>query len=216
MSVADDYNVFKVGTHTGRRKPGPIIPGYMEPIMAKSVVTKSHILDGNKVPVGIKFAVTGFPSFEIHDKDLNALIRATAVWHGIGQKVGDAAAKDAGTPVKEKYEALIKMRDQIVGVDGQWSVRGEGGDDGLVIRAVARATGTTDEQATAAWAEWDEDTRKAMKSDGDVVKAMAKIRAEDAERRAKAAPEEVKKTAADALAKLRAMTAPTDKAKKAA
>lgn len=185
--------------------------------MAKSVITKTILLDETtKRPIGMKFATLNVGEFTILRKDLNDAIADHGLWHGIGQKVGDAAAKDAGTPARDKHAAMLKMRDQIVGVDGQWSVRGEGGDDSLVIRAVARATGTTDEQATAAWAEWDEDTRKAMKSDGDVVKAMAKIRAEDAERRAKAAPEEVKKTAADALAKLRAMTAPTDKAKKAA
>lgn len=177
-----------------------------------SVIKTSIIRDAAKVACGVKFEGDG-KTREILLTDLNPTLMAESACHGVKQKVGDAAAKDAGTTAAVKWAALTRVADQITGPDGVWSARGEG-DNGILIEAIARVTEQSVEMATEAFDAWDEETQSQMRKDPTVIKAMGEIRAELAAKRTAAAPDSVK-AASDALAKLKAMKAPTDKAKKA-
>jgi hypothetical protein len=180
----------------------------------QSVISTAILRDANQHAHGVSFTVDG-QTIVVRPTDLNPMVLAEATWHGVKQKIGDAAALGAGSTGKDKLAAMRKVADQIMGTDGVWTARGEG-DNGLFMRALAKWMGTEDvDAARKAFDGLEKDVQSALPKDPDMVKLMADIRVEDAKRRAKATPE-AHKVATDALAKLKAMSGPTAAAKKAA
>lgn len=122
--------------------------------------------------------------------DLPAEVVTRLAVHGLSQKLGDSYAS-AGQ--QENPLAFAKQRVADVAAqlrEGDWRVTSEGGTTVTLLgRALARATGQTEEAAMAKIREreeGDEDEgkafKKALRAHPDIKKATADIKAEDAKK----------------------------------
>ena len=123
---------------------------------------------------GWKVEVLGAGGFEVRREDVERVWDQLAL-HGLKQKIGDAAAKEAGASTAEKLAAMQQVLDSLK--RGEWNARGAGAG-GLVVEAIARVKGLSVEEALERWRELGEDDREAVRKHPAIKAAMAEIRAE--------------------------------------
>lgn len=115
--------------------------------------------------------------FELSSLDEAGLKRAAL--HGISQKGGDSyagikSADDAQKSLVATLEAVEK---------GEWNTRTPGEPRiGVLVMALARAAGKTEEEAKAVIESLDDDTKKALAKDPAIKKAKAEIALEKAQK----------------------------------
>lgn len=125
---------------------------------------------------------------------LSAEAREQAIVFGVARKVVNAAALDAGATVAEKWAGVLEVATRLAS-GGTWNgtatVRGAGGEGGLVVEALMRVYGDTREKAEATVARTMEkkglDRKAALKlwaSTDKVGAAIAEIKAELAKKAA--------------------------------
>lgn len=123
---------------------------------------------------GWKVDVLGAGSFEVRREDVERVWDQLAL-HGLKQKVGDAAAKEAGATAAEKLAAMQQVVDSLK--RGEWNARGAGAG-GLVVEAIARVKGLSVEEALERWRELSEADKDAVRKHPAIKAAVAEIRAE--------------------------------------
>ena len=79
---------------------------------------------------------------------LNADIRRKLELHGLTQKLSDATAKEAGTSVSEKWEAIGEVWAALV--SGEWSLKREGAGT-LLVRALCEIHPHKSKEAIKEW-----------------------------------------------------------------
>jgi hypothetical protein len=99
----------------------------------KNAVVSATVSDDLNV---LTITVEGFDPIAVDRRNLDPEIRARAEIHGLGQKIGDAAALGKDATPKDKYEAMRSVADRLL--EGDWNKRnGEGGgtQPGIIFRA---------------------------------------------------------------------------------
>lgn len=98
----------------------------------------------------LSFTFGGGDVFTVNPDELPENIRRIALWHGISQKLGDAAVKPSGTDARAEYEEdpASYARDKVETVwerltEGTWVERAEGAGvrGSMLAEALHRATG---------------------------------------------------------------------------
>lgn len=136
----------------------------------------------------VSFEVVGGETLVLDVSKLNAETRERAMYHGLLQKIGDAAAGE------ETAEEIATSLRTVIGQleDNNWKAiresAGGGARVGLLVSALARITSRSESDCAAAIDQLDDDTRKKLKGDPRVKAAMAAIRAERAQAAAADAP----------------------------
>lgn len=157
---------------------------------------KKTIIIGETGPVGVRFETEGVGAFEIRYADLFQGIIEHATWHGISQKIGDAAALSKGATDAEKHAAMLAMRDQITGPDGEWNRRAEGAGS-ILVRAVAEWSGRPIADVKKELDAADAKLRAAIAKMDEIKPIIARLEAE------RPVPVEAKTAAAAYLAKFK-------------
>lgn len=80
--------------------------------------------------------------------DLSDELRLTLALHGLVQKLADSAAKEAGTPVEEKWAAIDATWDALAA--GEWSRKREG-QGTLLLRALCEVYPNRAKDDLKAW-----------------------------------------------------------------
>ena len=138
------------------------------------------------------------------DAALDVTMRDAAMWHGLKQKLVDAAAisRDplTGKPatIDTKYAAVKEVFDRITGVNPSWNkVRGEGGTGstgagGLLYRALVRLYDgvQTPEQVRKYLDGLNGEQQAALRGNKKVAPVILAIKAEDAARRVETGEDE--------------------------
>jgi len=86
----------------------------------------------------LTITVTGFPPLIIDPKEEPTELVDMAALAGFSHKYGDAMALSAGATLKEKYEAMMVVRNHHVAT-GEWNRKGAGDGatgDGLLVAAI--------------------------------------------------------------------------------
>lgn len=152
--------------------------------MAKANQVIDSRVDGDT----ITFFVAGAGQLAITLSELNDAVKEAAMLHGLRQKIADAAAIPRNTETgksataEEKLAAMTRVRDRLVGGDGEWNSRGEGdGTSGasLLARALAEATGRTLADMVEEVKKMDKKTQAAMRADKVIAPIVARIKSED-------------------------------------
>lgn len=127
-------------------------------------------------------------SITVRPSDFPAEIQKRFLLNGVAQKLGDSYAdSEDGTPF-ENVKALI---DQLMG--GTWAARGEGGQrTSYLLRAVMEATGADEEQVRKTLDSLSNEDKKKLSSDPAVAPIIARMKAEDAAKRAQSLAESTK------------------------
>jgi hypothetical protein len=115
----------------------------------KRRMQKSVDVDEASGSATVRFDFLHGKTLSISSSQLTNTLNLLALGHGLSQKCGDAAAGPSEGPnaldIDDMFEAVSETITQLV--DGQWRVEREAGDSmagtGIVIRAVAEATGKT-------------------------------------------------------------------------
>ena len=107
----------------------------------KRQLSKEITIDIEAQTVSVRFDLRNGDTFTVKGSELDPETYLQALGHGISQKVGDAAA---GTPKLD--DTAIAIEDMVGRLKkGEWAAPREAGDSfagaGLVVRAVAEATG---------------------------------------------------------------------------
>ena len=124
--------------------------------------------------------------------DLSDEIVHRLAMHGLSQKLGDSYASGE---VQEARERAVRVWEDLK--SGNWTTRVAGGGTrtSLLIEALIRATGKSQEEVIARVEEMDDDEKKGLRKHPQVKKAMAEIKVEraaaEAAAAAKAAGEEM-------------------------
>lgn len=137
---------------------------------------------------------TGMGSHTIELSELSPEMLKQCALHGISQKVGDSyanaktATDDTEMTVEEYVEQCVVAGIQQLR-DGDWTIRtGTAGPRVTdLARAIAEATGESEETVAEKLADADSDTKKALRADPAVAPILARIRAERAAKKAKEA-----------------------------
>lgn len=115
----------------------------------KRQISKEITIDEENQTVSVRFDLRNGETFSIQSTELDSTTALQAMGHGLSQKVGDTVA---GVPKIE--DITISIEDMVSRLKkGEWSAPREAGDSfagaGLVVRAVAEATGKTVEYVKA-------------------------------------------------------------------
>jgi len=127
-----------------------------------------------------------FPSLsrevKIAPELLDEAMKKKALFHGVKQKVGDAAAKErdpeTGKPasVEEKYAAVAAMASRLEA--GEWTSKQSGGGLGLLAQALAEVRGKSFEEALAYLQGLEKDKVKKIKALPQVKEVMERLKPE--------------------------------------
>ena len=138
----------------------------------------NSVVTVQQTETGLTFDVIGAGSFVLDMGKLHSDVRQRAAFHGMKQRIADAAAiardqstGQSATPA-EKYAAMKALADHYMTGTAEWSRRGEGGGGAksITIEAIARVQGV--DYATAE----DAVTRLAMrKFDNDRAAALREL-----------------------------------------
>ena len=120
--------------------------------------------------------------------DFPASIISELAWHGLSQKVGDAAA---GFSKAGDYSGAFGAMQQVVDnlVAGQWSTRGQGGGISDLVQAICELRGVELDAAQAAVEAMDEEQLKRVTSHPQVKAKVADIKAARLAKAAENAPD---------------------------
>lgn len=115
-------------------------------------------------------------------------IRASAIMHGVKQKLVDAAAiarnvdTGASATVTDKFNAVKKVADRIMSADGKWNEgRGAattpGASGAILVRALMKMTGKDETYVKDFLSAKTKEQRAALKRNPQVLAAMAELQA---------------------------------------
>ncbi len=138
----------------------------------KAVITK----DGNSW----RYVFGNGKSIVASLDELSAEIIFDLTMHGLKQKLSDSYS---GKTLDYEIEAEVRAVWETL-VSGQWNA-GRSSAGGIWVEAIARAAGSTIEEAQTVWTGLDEATQKDVKKDTDVRLAKAQIEMERAQAKAK-------------------------------
>ncbi len=162
----------------------------------KNAIVSTELLTG--VPGGpvLVIRVEGFDDLRIARDDITNDIAETAIFHGLKQKVVDAAALpknedgNVATP-GDKYHAMAAVVAQITGPGGEWNKRGEGSGDsapsGLIFRAYAevmtnlaakKKVEVSPEKLREMYDAKSRSDQLALRTNPDIAKVMERIKSE--------------------------------------
>ena len=119
-------------------------------------------------------------------------ITSALTFHGLSQKLGDAAVKPSNAEKRAEYEEnpsayiedrVLSVYENLVG--GTWVERAEGAGERvtILVEALARAGGIDTEQAKGIVATWDDGKKKGAAKVPEIAKAINDIKAERAAER---------------------------------
>jgi hypothetical protein len=157
-----------------------------EYVMAKRNEIAKKAVDVDNGTVTFTFADSGSP-IVVELSKVSAAKQTRLALHGLSQKCGDSYAGAESIP--DAREAVLGVQEMLYDDNMEWSTRAPGEPRVAVLaEALARATGRTIEEAKAALAAMDEDTRKAVSAHPGVKKARAEMALEKANAELAAAP----------------------------
>ena len=139
---------------------------------------------------GLRLTFSNGNVLELRASQLTDVIMEAAIWHGLKQKLVDAAAisRDPETgktaTIETKYAAVKEVYDRLLA--GEWNKRregGAGGTGGLLYRALVRmyAGARTPEQIKAFLAGKDAAAQAILRKSPKIAVIIEEIKAEDAE-----------------------------------
>lgn len=133
--------------------------------------TKSY----NEETGDVRFEFANGNTLTINVNAVPEAIRNHALAHGLLQKIGDSYA--GAESVEEAFEAANDTLDTIKG--GEWKAAraGVGAGGGDLIKALAAATGRTEDECKVVIANADADLRKQIRKQPQVAAELAKIQA---------------------------------------
>lgn len=115
-------------------------------------------------------------------------IRASAIMHGVKQKLVDAAAiarnvdTGASATIADKYAAVKKVADRIMSADGKWNegrgaATSTGASGAMLTRALMRLTGKDETYVKDFLSAKSKEERAALKRNPKVLEIMAELQA---------------------------------------
>lgn len=137
----------------------------------------------------LTFTVEGFDPIAIVMADLQPDIRSRAVVHGIGQKIGDAAALGKDASLSDKHAAMQAMATRLM--EGDWNKRAGDGtavQPGIIYRAFrqwvadkakkAKKPVPADDAIRASYDKLDRKGQLALRNNAEIAAIMDQMRAE--------------------------------------
>lgn len=150
----------------------------------KAPAIASQIITDNGQPCGVLFEFADGRLITVTADDLSQAILEHAVWHGLKQKIGDAAAlsrnPDTGrsATLDDKHDAMLAVLEQLK--SGHWNKprEGSGGSTGgLLAQAIANLRG----KPVAAIREWlagkSKEEQAALRANAKIAEEIARIQA---------------------------------------
>lgn len=138
-------------------------------------IAKKSVVEG-----AITFTWADETSTTVNVADFSDEIKYRACVHGFSQKLGDSySGVKSVTEAKAKFDVTLKGL-----IEGDWNRKGIA-TGGMMVEAIARATGADLETVLGKWNEADEATRKTWVKHPDVVRAKAELDLERAKAKAK-------------------------------
>ncbi len=162
----------------------------------RSTVSTEIRRDNEGTPMALVITVDGHEPIIVNPATLALDIQREAIVHGLKQKLIDAAALERdehGRPASatDKYNAILAVYNRITDEeDPQWNGRAEGDGTsgaGLLVRAVAEATGQSVADVADVVKGWDKKTQAAMRADSTIKPIIDRMKAEMEAKRATAA-----------------------------
>ena len=157
-------------------------------IDAEVLIGSEPAADGTILPHGLRLRFSHGEVLEIFGKQLSDTILAQALYHGLKQKLVDAAAisrnPDTGrsATVADKYEAVREVYERLLA--GQWNKVREGGSGntgGLLLSALVRMyPAKTLEQLREFLASKDDTQKAALRANPKIAAIIETIKAERA------------------------------------
>lgn len=160
--------------------------------MSKAEATKADIAatmleDGEGLPYGLKLEFSNGKTLQLTGHDISAKIATIATWHGLKQKLVDAAAlsRDRNTgraaSIDTKFEAVQAVYDRLLA--DQWNKPREGASNGtLLAQALVRLTGRPLESVREQLAKLTDEQKAALEKTQNVALAILEIKRERIER----------------------------------
>lgn len=154
----------------------------------KSTAVAVRLIEANGRITGMQLDFAGGQRLMITDAQIPESVRAYAVWHGLKQKLVDAAALSrdpetgrSATP-DDKYQAVKTVYDRLL--RGEWNATAGGGGGtsagGLLYRALIRLYPGRDAAAIREYlAGLDAKQQAALRGNPKIAAVIADIRAED-------------------------------------
>lgn len=154
--------------------------------IAKRPAISAEVVDNMLV---IEFA--NGEKLDVYPEELSTTIRATALLHGLKQKLVDAGAiarnPDTGmsATLADKIAAVREVYDRITSPDGTWNkVReggtGNGGNGGLLLRALMQMSGKSKVDIEAFLETKSKEEKAALRANPKVAAIIAELQREKA------------------------------------
>lgn len=138
------------------------------------------------MPTSLTLKFSNGKSLTIRATQLSMAMEKEALYHGLKQKLVDAAAiarnpeTGRSATVDDKFEAVREVYDRLLA--GSWNAPREGGGSGsLLFKALCRVKSTQEPSAIRDWlAARSAEEKKALEANPTIAAAIAEIRAEQA------------------------------------
>lgn len=160
--------------------------------MTKADATKADIAatmleDGEGLPYGLKLEFSNGQTLQITGPDISTKIATIATWHGLKQKLVDAAAlsrdRDTGraASIDTKFKAVQAVYDRLLA--DQWTKPREGASNGtLLAQALVRLTSRPLEAVREQLAKLTDEQKAALEKTQNVALEILAIKRERLER----------------------------------
>jgi len=155
-----------------------------QPTIKKAPAIASQIVINDGRPYGVAFEFADGRMLTIGHGDLPQPILEYAIWHGLKQKIGDAAAlsrnPDTGrsATLDDKYDAMLAVLEQLKA--GHWNKprEGSGGNTGGLL---AQAIANLRDKPVAVIREWlagkSKEEQAALRANAKIAEEIARIQA---------------------------------------
>lgn len=156
--------------------------------MTKADATKADISatmleDGEGLPYGLKLEFSNGKTIQLTGHDIEAKIATIATWHGLKQKLVDAAAlsRDRNTgraaSIDTKFEAVQAVYDRLLA--GQWNKPRDGASNAtLLAQALVRLTSRPLESVREQLAKLTDEQKAALEKTQNVALEILAIKRE--------------------------------------